>query len=30
MALRFDRTAEKEVAAALKQNKVPTNGIHAV
>jgi methionine synthase II (cobalamin-independent) len=30
MALRFDRAAEKQVAAALEENKVPFNGIHAI
>ena len=30
MALRFDRAAEEDVAATLDQNRVPTNGIHAL
>ena len=30
MALRFDRADEERVAAALKENKVPFNGIHAI
>jgi hypothetical protein len=30
MALRFDRADEKQVAATLMENRVPTNGIHAI
>jgi hypothetical protein len=30
MALRFDRVDEERVAAALAENCVPTNGIHAI
>jgi hypothetical protein len=30
MALRFDRTEEGRVATVLVENKVPTNGIHAL
>ena len=30
MALRFDRNEEGRVAATLAENKVPTNGIHAI
>jgi hypothetical protein len=30
MALRFDRTEEEPVAATLRENKVPMNGIHRV
>jgi hypothetical protein len=30
MALRFDRADEERVVAALEENGVPTNGIHAI
>jgi hypothetical protein len=30
MALRFDRAEDKQVAAVLVENGVPTNGIHAI
>jgi hypothetical protein len=30
MALRFDRTLQERVAAALVENKVPTNGIYVI
>lgn len=30
MALRFDRADEERVVAALEENRVPTNGIHAI
>jgi hypothetical protein len=30
MALRFDRQREAQVVTALEENKVPTNGIHAI
>ena len=30
MALRFDRAEEEQVAAALAEHQVPTNGIHPI
>ncbi len=30
VALRFDRADEERLAAALEENKVPFNGIHAI
>jgi hypothetical protein len=30
VALRFDRAEEARVAAALQENRVPINGIHAI
>lgn len=30
MALRFEGVEEKRVAAVLQENRVPTNGIHAI
>jgi hypothetical protein len=30
MALRFDRADEERVGVALEEQKVPTNGIHAI
>ena len=30
MALRFDRVDQEAVAATLKENRVPINGIHAI